>query len=66
MLWSINGANKSKIPDSELQYLHCNPKASFGQLIANKTDNVMKGEQNKKVYPSLLQVKHCSGTTSDT
>lgn len=57
---------QTKIPDSELQYLHCNLRASFGQLIANKTDNVMKDEQNKKVYPSLLQVKRCSRTTSDT
>jgi len=42
---------QTKIRDSELQYLHCNATTSFGQLIANKSDNVMKGEKNKKIYP---------------
>jgi len=42
---------QTKIWDSELQYLHCNPTTSFGQMIANKTDNVMKGEKNKKLDP---------------
>jgi hypothetical protein len=49
MLWSISVPNK--IWDSELQYLHCNPRASFGQLIANKIDNVMTVEHNEKFYP---------------
>ena len=41
---------QTKIRDSELQYLHCNPTTSFGQVTANKTD-VMKGVKNKKIYP---------------
>lgn len=66
ILWTANGANKLQIPDFQMQYLHCNPTANFGQIIANKTENFMEGEQNRKFYPNLLQVKHCTGTTFHT
>jgi hypothetical protein len=55
MLCSINGADQIKLSDLELLYLHS--RASFGQVITNKTDNVMEDERNRIFYHSLVQVK---------